>query len=498
MLGVMVRALSIGSIGMAFPRIIGRAGGVRMMAGGIPSAVEAPIEITKASVVSSSEAAQSWAGDLLVLPFWEAAEDEKLQFSASQAALDDACGGALADLIADHEFTGKAGSSAVIGLPRSVSTVRRLAVVGLGKADKFKASGATKLGATLATMAKEQKSKLMGALLPSESPLSAAHQQALVEAALLGLSPDTRYKSKDDEEACEPPKFIHLTYAPPGGAATKKVALVGKGLTFDSGGYNIKAGAGSMIEKMKFDMGGAGAVLGAARAICGLEPSGVEVHFVVAACENMVSEKAMRPGDILTASNGKTIEVMNTDAEGRLTLADALVYAEKQGPLEAVVDVATLTGACIVALGGDYAGMWSDNDDLAGGSSRPPRALGSCSGACRWPPSTKSRSSHPSPTSRTSAGRVAVAPSPRHSSSRNSCFGMVERRRRGRIWTLRGRFGTTRRAARPASACAKCSCIIFTRRSHRSRHSTVRSVKRGRSDENDSVDRESRTGRRTR
>ena len=80
----------------------------------------------------------------------------------------------------------------------------------------------------------------------------------------------------------------------------------------------------------------------------------------------MVSEKAMRPGDILTASNGKTIEVMNTDAEGRLTLADALVYAEKQGPLEAVVDVATLTGACIVALGGDYAGMWSDNDDLAG------------------------------------------------------------------------------------------------------------------------------------
>ena len=86
---------------------------------------------------------------------------------------------------------------------------------------------------------------------------------------------------------------------------------------------------------------------------------------MVAACENMVSDKAMRPGDIQTASNGKTIEVMNTDAEGRLTLADALVYAEKQGPLEAVVDVATLTGACIVALGGDYAGMWSDTDELA-------------------------------------------------------------------------------------------------------------------------------------
>ena len=128
--------------------------------------------------------------------------------------------------------------------------------------------------------------------------------------------------------ACEPPKFIHLTLAPPDGApATKKVAFVGKGLTFDSGGYNIKAGAGSMIEKMKFDMGGAGAVLGAARTLAEVRPAGVEVHFIVAACENMVSAEAMRPGDILTASNKKTIEVLNTDAEGRLTLADALVYA---------------------------------------------------------------------------------------------------------------------------------------------------------------------------
>ena len=83
-----------------------------------------------------------------------------------------------------------------------------------------------------------------------------------------------------------------------------------------------------MIEKMKFDMGGAGAVLGTARVIAGLAPAGVEVHFIVAACENMVSAEAMRPGDILTASNKKTIEVINTDAEGRLTLADALVYAE--------------------------------------------------------------------------------------------------------------------------------------------------------------------------
>merc|ERR1719408_1105602 len=152
-----------------------------------------------------------------------------------------------------------------------------------------------------------------------------------------------------------------MTYTPPGGAS-KKVAFVGKGLTFDSGGYNIKAGAGSMIEKMKFDMGGAGAVMGAARVLAEVRPAGVEVHFIVAACENMVSDKAMRPGDILTASNKKTIEVLNTDAEGRLTLADALVYAEGLGEVDAIVDIATLTGACIIALGPDYAAIYASDE----------------------------------------------------------------------------------------------------------------------------------------
>lgn len=178
--------------------------------------------------------------------------------------------------------------------------------------------------------------------------------------------------------AIEPPKFIHLTYTPEGGVAEggKKVALVGKGLTFDSGGYNIKAGAGSMIEKMKFDMGGAGAVLGAARAIAELQPAGVEAHFIVAACENMVSAEAMRPGDILTASNQKTIEVLNTDAEGRLTLADALVYADRLGEVDVIVDIATLTGACMVALGQNIAGMWSNSDDLAARLEQRSKACG--------------------------------------------------------------------------------------------------------------------------
>ncbi|MBL1174671.1 leucyl aminopeptidase [Pantanalinema sp. GBBB05] len=158
-----------------------------------------------------------------------------------------------------------------------------------------------------------------------------------------------------------PPKFIHLTYKP-AGTPRRKLAIIGKGLTFDSGGLNIK-GAGSGIEMMKTDMGGAGATLGAAKAIAQLKPD-VEVHFISAATENMISGHAMHPGDILTASNGKTIEINNTDAEGRLTLADALVFADKLG-VDAIVDLATLTGACVIALGDDIAGLWSPDDAIA-------------------------------------------------------------------------------------------------------------------------------------
>jgi leucyl aminopeptidase len=159
-----------------------------------------------------------------------------------------------------------------------------------------------------------------------------------------------------------PPKFIHLTYRP-AGETRRRVALVGKGLTFDSGGYNLKV-AGSQIEMMKYDMGGSAAVLGAMRAIAQIRPEGVEVHAIVASCENMISGGAMHPGAILTASNGKTIEINNTDAEGRLTLADALVYASKLEP-DAIVDLATLTGACVIALGEEIAGLWSCSDGLA-------------------------------------------------------------------------------------------------------------------------------------
>ncbi len=158
------------------------------------------------------------------------------------------------------------------------------------------------------------------------------------------------------------PKFIHLTYKSKGDIK-RKLAIIGKGLTFDSGGYNLKVGA-SQIELMKFDMGGSAAVLGAARAISELQPKGLEVHFIIASCENMINGSAVRPGDIVKASNGITIEINNTDAEGRLTLADALFYACKLKP-DSIVDLATLTGACVIALGDEIAGLWSNNDDLA-------------------------------------------------------------------------------------------------------------------------------------
>ncbi len=173
------------------------------------------------------------------------------------------------------------------------------------------------------------------------------------------------------------PKFIHLIYKP-SGQILRKVVLVGKGLTFDSGGYNLKVGA-SKIEMMKYDMGGSASVLGAARSIGEIAPKGTEVHFIVASCENMVNGSAVHPGDIIKASNGTTIEINNTDAEGRLTLADALIYACKLKP-DVIVDLATLTGACVIALGEQIAGLWANDDMLA----NQLKEASSCCGENLW------------------------------------------------------------------------------------------------------------------
>lgn len=157
----------------------------------------------------------------------------------------------------------------------------------------------------------------------------------------------------------QPPKFIHLTYRPRGGSKGR-VALVGKGVTFDSGGYSLKPND-AMLD-MKLDMSGAAAVIGAFEGAVKLQVPW-ELHAIVAATENMVSGAAYKLGDVLTASNGKTVEINNTDAEGRLTLADALVYASNLEP-DFIVDFATLTGACLVALGPRFGGVMTNDDTL--------------------------------------------------------------------------------------------------------------------------------------
>ncbi|MEM7556490.1 MAG: leucyl aminopeptidase [Cyanobacteria bacterium P01_A01_bin.84] len=391
-------------------------------------------------VRASNQSYLEWTGDCLVVGLFEDATD----LSGELASLDKKLDGALKELITEEEFKGKANSSTFTRLS-SASTLRKIIVVGLGKAEKFTLETLRKTAANAARLASKQKCKTLGISLPvcNDDPVKSA--QALAEGIELALYKDDRFKSEPEEKEikvetvdllgftgqdtviesarqicsgvilarelvaapanevtpitmakiaedmaseyglkleilekadCEklgmgaflgvaqasdlPPKFIHLTYVPQG-TPKAKLGIVGKGLTFDSGGLNIK-GAGSGIETMKIDMGGGATTLGTAKAIAQLKPD-VEVHFISAVTENMISGHAMHPGDILKASNGKTIEVNNTDAEGRLTLADALVYADQLG-LDAIVDLATLTGACVVALGNDIAGLFSPSDEL--------------------------------------------------------------------------------------------------------------------------------------
>lgn len=382
-----------------------------------------------------------WTGDALAIGLFE----KMTELTGELAQLDEKLAGTIKELIAETEFEGKSGSTTVTRVG-SNSPIRKIILVGLGKAEELKLNSVRVAGAAIARIAKKEKIKTLGISLPVINNDASATAQTISEGILLALHQDNRFKSEPDDkgakletvdllgldgqataisraqaisagvilarelvaapanavtpvtmaqtaeqiaadgglalemlekEDCEklgmgaflgvamasdlPPKFIHLTYKP-AGTPKRKLAIVGKSLTFDSGGLNIK-GAGSGIETMKMDMGGGAATLGAAKAIAQLKPE-VEIHFICAATENMISGHALHPGDILTASNGKTIEVNNTDAEGRLTLADALVFAEKLG-VDAIVDLATLTGACVIALGDDIAGLWSTDETLA-------------------------------------------------------------------------------------------------------------------------------------
>jgi len=158
----------------------------------------------------------------------------------------------------------------------------------------------------------------------------------------------------------EPLQFIVLRYngAP---KASAPVVLVGKGITFDSGGISIKPAA--EMDEMKFDMCGAASVLGVLRTLAELQPA-INVVGLIPACENLPSGRSVKPGDVVTSMSGQTIEILNTDAEGRLVLCDALTYAERFKP-QAVLDVATLTGACVIALGAVRSGMFTVNEALS-------------------------------------------------------------------------------------------------------------------------------------
>ncbi|MBZ5728393.1 MAG: leucyl aminopeptidase [Acidobacteriia bacterium] len=186
--------------------------------------------------------------------------------------------------------------------------------------------------------------------LPCEV-LDGAQMAALGMGALLGVS----------QGSAEPPAFIVIRYQPAQAASPAvHLGLVGKGVTFDTGGISIKPADG--MEKMKYDMAGGASMIGAMRAIAQLKPA-IPVTAFIPCVENMPGSRAQRPGDIVTAMSGKTIEVINTDAEGRLILADALAYARKLGCTH-LVDAATLTGAVVVALGHLNVGLFANEDAM--------------------------------------------------------------------------------------------------------------------------------------
>jgi leucyl aminopeptidase len=161
------------------------------------------------------------------------------------------------------------------------------------------------------------------------------------------------------QASAQPCKFIVMQYR--GGGKTKPVVLIGKGVTFDTGGISLKPGAN--MDEMKFDMCGAASVLGAMKTVGRLKLP-INVVALIPAAENMPGGNASRPGDVVTSMSGQTIEILNTDAEGRLGLADALTYAERFDPAY-VIDVATLTGACVIALGNVASGLFANDDGLA-------------------------------------------------------------------------------------------------------------------------------------
>jgi leucyl aminopeptidase len=385
--------------------------------------------------------------DAIILNLFEGVTEP----GGATGAVDKLLGGAIRDLIAGGDFTGKAKTTAVL-YPRGALPASRLILAGLGKQERFNLDRIREASAVAVQKARSLGAKRAATIVPgagvgSLSPESAA--QAVVEGALLGLYEFRELKTEEARppleeltlvefdtgkipqveagaragqviaesanftrdlvnqppNICTPehmaakaeqiaaaygltykaldigqmrelgmgallavtaashnsPKFIILEYRPPGSGDTPPVVLVGKGITFDSGGLSIKTAAD--MPEMKSDMAGGAAVLGTTRAVAELKLPRPVVGLVPAT-ENVIGSSGFRPADVLRASNGKTIEIISTDAEGRLILADALVYAGRYKPA-AVIDLATLTGACVVALGEHMAaGMFGSDEGL--------------------------------------------------------------------------------------------------------------------------------------
>ncbi|HTP74460.1 MAG TPA: leucyl aminopeptidase [Burkholderiaceae bacterium] len=238
-----------------------------------------------------------------------------------------------------------------------------------GRADEATASYGMKRGAAIVagvTLAREVANRPGNHCTPTQL---AEHAQELAHAMKLKVEVLGRKEIEKlgmgaflavAQGSDEAPRFIVLRYQ--GAAADEApVVLVGKGITFDTGGISIKPAA--EMDEMKFDMGGAASVLGTLRAVAQLKAR-VNLVGLIPACENMPSGRAVKPGDVVTSLAGKTVEILNTDAEGRLILCDALAYAERFKP-RVVIDIATLTGACVIALGHHRSGLFTPHDALA-------------------------------------------------------------------------------------------------------------------------------------
>jgi leucyl aminopeptidase len=276
----------------------------------------------------------------------------------------------LVEIVQDtlYKFDQTKGKADKESKAKNIKVIKKL-TINLPASDAKKADQGLKQGMALA--AGVSFTKDLGNLAPNYCTPTYLAEQAL----LLGKSHKLQVEVLDRAEieklgmgsflgvaqgSIEPPKFIVLQHNK-GKKGQKPVVLVGKGITFDTGGISLKPGAD--MDEMKYDMCGAASVLGTFKAIAEMELP-LNVVGLIPTCENMPDAGAIKPGDILTSMSGQTIEVLNTDAEGRLILCDALTYAERFDPA-AVVDIATLTGACVIALGHHASGLFSNKDGLA-------------------------------------------------------------------------------------------------------------------------------------